>query len=118
MHERPLRTFARWVLRMMTAGSRNSVARRPSAQVGARWEHRRRAGTDGFDDLAVVDALQVDRRDTEVRVAELTLHDFQGHAFACHLGPRARGEAGAARTVGERPAAHGEGAQGRSRRSG
>jgi len=39
-------------------------------------------GTDGFDDLALVDALQVDRRDTEVRVAKLTLYDVQGHAFA------------------------------------
>jgi hypothetical protein len=37
---------------------------------------------DGLDDLGVVDALQVDRRDAEVAVAELTLDDDQGHALA------------------------------------
>jgi hypothetical protein len=40
---------------------------------------------DGFDDLAVVDALQVDRRDAEVAVAELALDDDQRHAFASEL---------------------------------
>ena len=42
-------------------------------------------GTDGFDDLALVDALQVDRRDTEVRVAKLTLMTFSGTPLAGHL---------------------------------
>jgi hypothetical protein len=40
---------------------------------------------DGFDDLAVVDALQVDRGDAEVAVAELALDDDQWHAFAGEL---------------------------------
>jgi hypothetical protein len=40
---------------------------------------------DGFDDLAVVDALQVDRGDAEVAVAELALDDDQCHAFASEL---------------------------------
>src|SRR5215207_462562 len=40
---------------------------------------------DGFDDLFVVDALQVDRRDAEVAVAELALDDDQRHAFASQL---------------------------------
>jgi hypothetical protein len=39
----------------------------------------------GFDDLAVVDALQVDRGDAEVAVAALTLDDDQRHAFAGEL---------------------------------
>jgi hypothetical protein len=40
---------------------------------------------DGFDDLGVVDALQVDRRDAEVAVAELPLDDDQRHPFARQL---------------------------------
>jgi hypothetical protein len=40
---------------------------------------------DGFDDLGVVDALQVDRSDAEVAVAELALDDDQWHAFASEL---------------------------------
>ena len=40
---------------------------------------------EGFDDLAVVDALQVDRSDAEVAVAELALDDDQRHAFAGEL---------------------------------
>jgi hypothetical protein len=40
---------------------------------------------DGFDDLFVVDALQVDRRGAEVAVAELALNDDQRHAFASQL---------------------------------
>ena len=40
---------------------------------------------DGFDDLGVVDALQVDRRDAEVVVAELALDHDQRHAFARQL---------------------------------
>jgi hypothetical protein len=38
-----------------------------------------------FDDLAVVDALQVDRSDAGVAVAELALDDDQRHAFASEL---------------------------------
>jgi hypothetical protein len=40
---------------------------------------------DGVDDLAVVDALQIDRGDAEVAVPELSLDDDQRHAFAGHL---------------------------------
>jgi hypothetical protein len=39
----------------------------------------------GFDDLGVVDALQIDARDAEVAVAELALNDDQRDAFACQL---------------------------------
>jgi hypothetical protein len=44
-----------------------------------------RGGMDGLDDLGVVDALQVDRREAEVAVAELALDDDQRHAFAREL---------------------------------
>jgi hypothetical protein len=37
---------------------------------------------DGLDDLGVADALQVDRRDAAVAVAELALDDDRRHAFA------------------------------------
>src|SRR5215211_8484628 len=49
------------------------------------WNHRGAAGVDGVDDLGVVDALQVDGRDTEVGVSELALDDDQRHALARHL---------------------------------
>src|SRR5215212_8730553 len=48
-------------------------------------DHRRAAGVDGVDDLGVVDALQIDRGDAEVGVAELALDDDQRHALAGHL---------------------------------
>jgi hypothetical protein len=37
---------------------------------------------DGIDDLGVVDALEVDRGDAGVAVAELALNDDQWDAFA------------------------------------
>ena len=40
---------------------------------------------DGLDDLAAVDALEVDAGDAEVAVSELALDDDQRHAFARHL---------------------------------
>ncbi len=52
---------------------------------GADRDHRRSAGVDGFDDLGVVDALQVNRGDAEVAVAELALDHDQRHAFVSHL---------------------------------
>src|SRR5829696_1778884 len=52
------------------------------AQAGAGRQRRRRASSDGFDDLAVVDPLQVDGGDAEVRVTELTLDHVERHAFA------------------------------------
>jgi hypothetical protein len=39
------------------------------------WDHRLASGMYGLDDFGVVDALQVDRRDAEVAVAELALDD-------------------------------------------
>jgi hypothetical protein len=40
---------------------------------------------DGADDLAAVDALQVDAGDAEVGVPELTLDDDERNAFVCHF---------------------------------
>jgi hypothetical protein len=42
-------------------------------------------GVDRFDDLGVVDALQIDRRDPEVAMSELALDHDQRHALAGHL---------------------------------
>src|SRR5215217_9435650 len=57
--------------------------------VSARASYRRgpsaHGGVDGVDDLGVVDALEVDRGDAEVGVAELALDDGQWHAFAGHF---------------------------------
>jgi hypothetical protein len=39
----------------------------------------------GLDDLAAVDALQVDAGDAEVAMPELALDDDQRHALASHL---------------------------------
>jgi hypothetical protein len=54
-------------------------------QSRARWEHRRRSGADCLDDLAVVNSLQIDGGDAEVRVTELALYDVEWHALAGHL---------------------------------
>jgi hypothetical protein len=40
---------------------------------------------DGVDHLGAVDALEVDRGDAEIAVAELALDDDQWHAFARHF---------------------------------
>src|SRR3954468_8594113 len=48
-------------------------------------DHRRGGGGDGVEDLGGVDALQVDRRDPEIRVAELALDDDQRDTFTGHL---------------------------------
>jgi hypothetical protein len=47
--------------------------------------HRRSSCLHGPDDLAAVDALQVDGGDPEVAVAELALDDDQRHAFTSQL---------------------------------
>jgi hypothetical protein len=47
--------------------------------------HRRPAGVDSVDDLGVVDALQVDRSDGEVRVPELALDHDKRDALSGHL---------------------------------
>ena len=38
-----------------------------------------------FDDLAAVDALEVDARDAEVAVSELALYHDERHPFAGHF---------------------------------
>jgi hypothetical protein len=48
-------------------------------------DRRCAAGVYGLDDLGVVDALEVDRGDAEVAVAELTLDDDERHALVRHL---------------------------------
>jgi hypothetical protein len=40
---------------------------------------------DRLDDFGVIDALEVDRRDPEIAVAELALDDDERHAFVRHL---------------------------------
>jgi hypothetical protein len=39
----------------------------------------------GVDDFAVIDSLQIDRGNPEVRVAELPLNHVERHAFSSHL---------------------------------
>jgi hypothetical protein len=54
-------------------------------KAGARRQCRRGPGVNGLDDLAVVDALQVDRGHAEVGVAELALDHVERQALARHL---------------------------------
>ena len=58
---------------------------RSEPQRGADGDHRRASGVHGVDDLAAVDALEVDGRDAEVAVPELALDDDQRYALASHL---------------------------------
>src|SRR4051794_25874950 len=60
----------------------------------------RRAWT-GFDDFNVVDALEIDRGDAEIAVAELALNDDQRHAFMGHLD-----RVGVTQSMGREPSAH------------
>jgi hypothetical protein len=61
-------------------------ARSPSEpERGADRDHGLAAGVDGLDDLGVVDALEVDRGDAEVAVAELALDDDERRALVSHL---------------------------------
>src|ERR671910_3526087 len=48
-------------------------------------DHRRAAGVDRVDDLGVVNASEVDRRDAEVGVTELALDHDQRHTLTGHL---------------------------------
>src|SRR5688500_6772112 len=48
-------------------------------------DHRSAPGVDGVNDLAAVDALQVDAGDAEVAVPELALDNDQRHALASAL---------------------------------
>jgi hypothetical protein len=54
-------------------------------ESGAGGDHWRSAGANGFDDLARVDALEVNRGHAEVAVPELALDDVERHAFAGEL---------------------------------
>jgi len=67
-----------------------------AAQQGVDLDHRGVAGVDGVDDLGVVDALEVDRRDAQVAVTKLALDHDQRDAFACPSRRRGRVGAGAA----------------------
>src|SRR5215211_7529954 len=61
---------------------------RPRSSEAERWvdlDHGCAAGVDGVDDLGVVDALEGDRGDAEVAVAELALDDDQRDALVGHL---------------------------------
>jgi hypothetical protein len=54
-------------------------------QGGAHGDRRRSSGVHGVNDLAAVDALQVDGCEAEVAVSELALDDDQWYALASHL---------------------------------
>jgi hypothetical protein len=47
--------------------------------------HRCAARVHGLDDLAAIDALEVDGGDAEVAVSELALDDDQRYAFSGHF---------------------------------
>src|SRR3954463_12800013 len=72
-------------------GARYRNARRVASprgsetERGAHRDHRCAAGVDGVDDLGVVDAVEVDRGDAEVAVAQLALDDDERHALVGHL---------------------------------
>jgi hypothetical protein len=68
---------------------------RSEPQRGAHGDHRRSSGVHGVDDLAAVDALQVDGRDAEVAVSELALDHDERHALASHLDGVGAGAGGA-----------------------
>src|SRR5215204_689657 len=78
-------------LAIWTRAGGEEVARFPAAvaalapERAVSGDHRGAAGVDGVDDLGVVDALEVDRGDAEVGVAELALDDDQRYALARHL---------------------------------
>jgi len=57
----------------------------PHLEAGAGGDCRRGPSMDGADDLAAVDALEVDAGDAEVGVSELTLYHDQRNAFVGHL---------------------------------
>src|SRR5687767_11198122 len=69
--------------------ARKSPASRPPVAASQReravYGDHRCVGVDGVDDLCVVDALEIDRSDSEVGVPELALDDDQRHALARHL---------------------------------
>src|SRR5215216_6680995 len=81
-----------WLLRWTRTGRRDSRTASPppvlpgsNVQRALDRDHGGAAGVDGVDDLGVVNALEVDRGDAEVGVAELAFDDDQRHALAGHL---------------------------------
>src|SRR5918996_2383577 len=58
---------------------------RSEPQRGADRDHRGASGVHNLDDLAAVDALEVDGGDAEVAVSKLALDHDQRDAFASHL---------------------------------
>jgi len=62
-------------------GTRGSAAERD-----VDGNRRRSPGAHGFDDLGVVNALQVDRRDAEVATAELALDHHERYALVGKFG--------------------------------
>jgi len=65
--------------------ARHGARASSESRHGADRDHGRAAGVDGVDDLGVVDALELDRGDAEVAVAELALDDDERHALVRHL---------------------------------
>jgi hypothetical protein len=55
------------------------------AEPSAGGDHRRLPGVDGSDDLGVVDALAINRRDAEVGMPQLALDDIERHPFVGEL---------------------------------
>src|SRR5215210_5958926 len=81
-----------WLLRWTRTGKRDGRTASPppvlpgsDVQRALDRDHGGAAGVDGVDDLGVVNALEVDRGDAEVGVAELALDDDQRHALAGHF---------------------------------
>src|ERR671925_1321961 len=72
-----------WLLLRASSGCPRAIRSQPERHADR--DHRCASGVDGLDDLAAVDALEVDTGDAEVAVPELALDDDQRHAFAGHL---------------------------------
>ena len=70
---------------LQCATEQRRARKRSEPQRHADGDHRCASGVDGLDDLAAVDALQVNGRDAEVALAELALDDDQRYAFARHF---------------------------------
>jgi hypothetical protein len=68
------------------------------AEPSAGGDHRRLPGVDGSDDLGVVDALAINRRDAEVGMPQLALDDIERHPFVGELDG-----VGVAQLVGREP---------------
>ena len=81
---------------------RGSTRVRLASEGCADRNHRCASRVDGFDDLGVVDALEVDGGDAEVAVAELALDDDQRDAFAGDLDACSISQRRAALTTRER----------------